>query len=104
MTKADHQKELKKIIKALKPYQPEKIILFGSAARNQFRPGSDLDLLIIKKTKKTFLERNFEARNLIDTLLPFDVFVLTPEEVEKGKRNWQPFVIDILEEGKVIYG
>ena len=30
-------------------YQPEKIILFGSSARGDLNPDSDVDLLIIKR-------------------------------------------------------
>lgn len=102
--KKTYEKEIKRIVDALRAYNPERIILFGSAARGEFRPGSDLDLLIVKKTKKPFLERNIEARGFINTTVPVDIFVLTPKEFEKGKKDWQPFVIDVLEEGKVIYG
>ena len=108
MTKAKlkkiYEREIKRIINALKSYAPEQIILFGSAARGQFKLGSDLDLLIIKKTKKPFLQRNIEARRCIDARIPVDLFVLTPKEIEEGKKNWQPFVIEVLEEGRVIYG
>lgn len=108
MTKANlkklYQKEIKKIVASLKPYAPEKIILFGSAVGDNLTPKSDIDLLLIKKTKKSFLQRGAEARSLIDTPIPLDLFVLTPEEFNNGQKNWQPFVIDVLEEGKVIYG
>lgn len=40
------------LVKKLKPLHPEKIILFGSYAKGGTRANSDIDLLIIKRTKK----------------------------------------------------
>lgn len=102
--KKTYEEEIKRIISDLKTYNPEKIILFGSAARGEFRLGSDLDLLIIKETQKPFLERNIEARGFINPTVPVGIFVLTPKEFERARKNWQPFVVDVLEEGRVIYG
>ncbi len=36
------------IRRVVKVAQPEKIILFGSAARGEMRPNSDVDLLVVK--------------------------------------------------------
>lgn len=49
----DAQKEIKRITKQIvKNYNPEKIILFGSFAYGKPKPSSDIDLLIIKKSRK----------------------------------------------------
>lgn len=102
-----YQQELKKIVSALKAYKPEKIILFGSAARQDVDDFSDIDLLLIKKTTRPFLERNIEAHRLIyDSYgfkIPTDVFVLTPGEIERGLAEQKPFVVDVMSQGKVIY-
>ena len=55
MTKQKLQKNLNQIIKDLKPYKPEKIILYGSCDRDDFEKDSDIGLLIIKKQIKIFL-------------------------------------------------
>ena len=34
------------IFKILEPFQPEKVWIFGSFARNENKPGSDLDLMV----------------------------------------------------------
>lgn len=94
---------VKKIIDQIMPFRPEKIILFGSYAYGRPGPDSDVDLLIVKRTKKTFRERNIEARLLIETPSPIDIFVLTPEEFEKYK-TLNPFIGEIAEHGKVVYG
>jgi len=43
---------IKIIVEELKDYKPEKIILFGSAARSEWNENSDLDFLLIKKNEK----------------------------------------------------
>jgi predicted nucleotidyltransferase len=49
------RKRLEVIIEELKAYNPEKIILFGSSARGEEDEHSDIDLVIIKKTRDRFL-------------------------------------------------
>jgi len=51
------QKSLAALLDALKAYHPQKIILFGSAARGEADAESDLDLLVIKETREPFVER-----------------------------------------------
>ena len=46
----DISKEIQRITEQIiKEYKPDKIILFGSAVRNDMKPDSDVDFLIIKK-------------------------------------------------------
>ncbi len=85
----------------LDKYGPiEKIILFGSAARGETDEYSDLDLIVVKKTGKNFVQRLVEV-----PLLPVhsDVFVYTPEEFEQMKENENPFIMKALESHKIIY-
>lgn len=103
MTPITSQK-FRKIIGALKPYKPLKVILFGSWAWSKPTGDSDIDLLIIKHTKKKLLKRMIEAhRYLFDINLPFDILVMTPKEVEKRINSGDFFVDDILKKGKVLY-
>jgi predicted nucleotidyltransferase len=48
---------LEELINLLKPYDPEKIILFGSRARGEADSYSDYDVVVIKTTDRPFLER-----------------------------------------------
>lgn len=70
-----------KIIESILPYQPEKIIMFGSLAING--TGNDIDLLIIKEdSENSLIERELKIRKLLRGLhMPFDIFVLTPKEL-----------------------
>jgi predicted nucleotidyltransferase len=86
-------------------YKPEKIILFGSAAREDAAPGSDVDLLIIKKDAPPFsADRIMEVSSLIERDVPVDFLVYRPEEFEKRVRLGDPFIGLILKEGRVLYG
>lgn len=94
---------IQSIINQLKTYQPEKIILFGSYAYGKATQDSDVDLLVIKRTTKPFLERQKQVHLLLRTTTAVDVFVLTPKEFEKAK-NYNLFIKEAVETGRIIYG
>ncbi len=82
---------------------PEKIILFGSAARGEMGPDSDLDLLVVKSCEN----RREVARAISESLraigFPKDVLVVTPEDVEEQKDIPGMTIRAALREGKVLY-
>jgi HEPN domain-containing protein/predicted nucleotidyltransferase len=84
-------------------YGPEKIILFGSAARGETDEYSDLDLIVIKKTDKRFVERLVEAGSFISPEVSVDILVYTPEELRAMIEEWNPFIEEALKDGKVLY-
>jgi len=94
----------REIVEALKPYNPEKILLFGSRASKKFKRDSDFDLLVVKETKKPPSERIPEARlHLLKINFPFDVLVMTPKEIKKRLKMGDFFIEEILKKGKVLY-
>ena len=95
--------QISQIIGQIAAYNPEKIILFGSYARGKPHKDSDVDLVLIKKTKDSFGKRLKKVRMLLHTTTPVDVFVFTPQEFEKAKRT-NPFIEEVWRFGKVIYG
>jgi predicted nucleotidyltransferase len=101
-----YQTSLKKIINQLEKYKPEKIILFGSAAQGKWKPGSDVDLFIIKKTNKPHTQRVWEVGKLLfeEMDIPVDVVIYTPEEVRHAQKIRSMFIEKVFEEGKVLYG
>jgi uncharacterized protein len=82
---------------------PEKIILFGSAARGAMGPDSDLDLLVIKGGKfnrhrvTTAIYRNLSGA------IGVDAVVVTPEEVERYRDTHCLVICPALRDGKVVY-
>lgn len=106
-------KTISQIVEDIKPYNPEKIILFGSASKGKRRKDSDIDLLVIKKTKKPMIERMRDIRKLIykDEYYgdrkkfpgPIDVIVYTPAQLKKELELGDFFIEEIIKQGKVIY-
>ena len=74
------------IINQLKSYKPDRIILFGSYASGNPTRESDADLVVIKKTNQSFLERQKQVHLLLRTTTPVDIFIFTPDEFEKAKK------------------
>jgi len=103
--------KIKKLLERLtevivREYQPEKIILFGSYAYGKPDEESDIDLLIIKETDKSFFNRLFEVRKIAsDTRrgYPFEPVVMTPKELEKRLKIGDQFFEEILSKGKILY-
>src|SRR5919197_4488873 len=67
-------------------FQPDRIILFGSQARGDAGPDSDVDLLVVMPFEgiKWKLEAEIDAA-IRDLPLPADVHVATPDEVERRR-------------------
>jgi predicted nucleotidyltransferase len=84
---------------------PRRIILFGSYARGDAVPTSDVDLFIIQDRDLS----NREMRRQIERLLwgrrfGVDLIVRKPEEVERNVNDGNPFYTQsILGEGRVLY-
>jgi predicted nucleotidyltransferase len=84
--------------------QPERIVLFGSAARGEMGPDSDLDVLVVKSgvTHRRRLAQDIYM-NLSGVGVGVDLIVLTPEDVEQQRNSVGSIVGPALEEGRVIY-
>jgi uncharacterized protein len=84
--------------------QPERIILFGSAAREEMGPNSDVDLLVVKGGEFD------QGRVLGDIYVNLhgvgqavDVVLVTPEQLERYKDTHCLVIAPALREGKEIY-
>lgn len=83
---------------------PVKVVLFGSRARGDHQPDSDLDLLIIEKSDVPRIKRSRKYRKALKGFFPAkDIVVWTPEEVDEWKNVPNAFITTILREGKVLY-
>lgn len=77
------QKEIQKVREQIiENYKPEKIILFGSFAYGKSTEDSDLDLLIIKRTKSPRAKRIKDVLIKVKSNLPLEPLVYTPEELD----------------------
>ena len=102
--KKQFELEIAKITQQLiSRYKPEKIILYGSGAYGKIREGSDIDMIIIKKSNKKPHERLREILHLVDYSLDFDPHVFTPQEFAKELKLGEFFVTEAAKKGKVLY-
>src|SRR5947208_2860986 len=91
---------IKRIVEAA---DPERIVLFGSAARGTMGPDSDLDLLVIKGGKfnrnrvTTAIYRNLSGE------IGVDAIVVTPEEAERYRNTHCLVICPAMREGRVVY-
>ena len=85
-------------------FDPEKIILFGSSARGDAGPDSDVDLLVVMPVRGSKREKQLEIRSLLHGIrLAKDIVVSRPEDFD-----WRKDVVGTIEypatkEGKVLY-
>ncbi len=85
-----------RIIGILAPYGVRRIALFGSRARGDHRPGSDLDLLV-RFEKTPSLLRLGELEERLSEALGVRVDLVT-------ERSLSPYIRDVvLREARVIY-
>ena len=84
--------------------QPERIVLFGSAARGEMGPNSDVDLLVVKGG-------NFDQRRVTGDIYlslhgvgqAVDVVVVTPQQVEQHRDTHWMVIAPALREGREVY-
>lgn len=110
MNKADNKKidkEAREIAKIVaEKYNPEKIILFGSAARGNIHKYSDIDLCIIKNTRIPAHKRIwkvYEALRGYEYKYGVEPVVFTPREFNEKKKCGNYFIRNIVKDGKVLY-
>ena len=83
--------------------QPEKIILFGSAARGEMTRHSDVDLLVIKKGADGLDLMGQIYRKLSRVGAAVDVIVVSPQDVERYGDSHALVIKPALREGRVVY-
>ena len=82
---------------------PERIILFGSAARGEMGPHSDVDLLVVTETDDAHRLTADIYGNLFGAGAPVEIVVVTPEQVERYRDTHSFVVKPALREGRVVY-
>ena len=100
----DRQETLREAVRRLVDYfQPERIYLFGSTARGDDRPDSDLDFLVVVPDD-TPVRRFWNVyRELAGLEISVDVKPFLHSDFEK-RRDWLMSLPAIaLREGKVVY-
>ena len=85
-------------------FHPQQVILFGSHARGDAGPDSDVDLLVVMDFEGAARDQVLEIRYALhDILVPKDIIVTRPEDFA-----WRKDIVGTIEwpaarEGKVLY-
>ena len=84
--------------------RPERIILFGSAAKAEMGRDSDIDLLVIEQCPSNVRQESIRLRQALRGLgFPFDVIVISRERFEETKAIVGSIAYPAQKYGKVIY-
>jgi len=85
-------------------FTPDQIILFGSHARGNAGPDSDIDLLVVMPVKGSKRQKQVEVRQAVgDQALAVEIVVSRPEEFAWRKNYIGTIEHPASREGKVLY-
>ncbi|MCC7187202.1 MAG: nucleotidyltransferase domain-containing protein [Anaerolineales bacterium] len=84
-------------------FKPQKIILFGSYARGNPRPDSDVDMLVVMDTPLRDVQQAIQICQQIEYRFGLDLIVHTPKYLAERMKMGDWFLRDVVKEGKVLY-
>lgn len=96
---------IEEIVKRLtKAVRPVRVILFGSAARGEMGPASDVDLLVVVPDGTRRRDASRKAFRALSGLgIAKDVIVVTESDLEEFGDNPSLVIKPALEEGREVY-
>ena len=85
-----------------KDFGASRVLLYGSAARNQLQEGSDIDLLVVLpkvdwEIEKQIVERCFQAELKCSRVISATCF--SNDELTRSPLRVSPFVLNVHREG-----
>lgn len=105
MRRSAERREIRQMVRRIvSRFHPERIILFGSQARGDSGPDSDVDLLVVMPVEGSKREKAVEIGVALHGIrLAKDIIVTTPDEFE-----WRKEIVGTIErpaarEGRVLY-
>lgn len=100
----DQEQLSKLVVQITEAAHPLRIILFGSAVREETGLESDLDLMVVMPEGT---HRRHTAQYLYRVIrgvtIPFDLIVATPSDLEKYRDHPGLIYQTILEQGRTLY-
>jgi len=84
---------------------PLRIVLFGSAARGELRPGSDLDIMVVVPdgSDVRHCERGLHGMQRPGVGVPVDFIVVTPAEFERHRQSMGMVYGEVARDGRELY-
>ena len=84
-------------------FRPEKIVLFGSHARQSAGADSDVDLLVIMRHRGPAARQAALIRRAVPAPFALDLLVRSPQTIRQRLRLGDTFLRDVLGRGRIIY-
>ncbi len=85
-------------------FDPEKVILFGSHARGDAGPDSDVDFLIVMPVNGCKRDKQVEIRLALHHIRAAkDIIVVSPEEFERRRNIVGTIAYPAVRDGKLLY-
>lgn len=106
-TKVDHERraeleaELPLIVERLVRLGARRLVLFGSLARGEVAPTSDIDLLVVLDRPGRYADRLAVVYDAMAARVGVDALVFTSAELAAAAAR--PFMRDILAKGRVLH-
>jgi predicted nucleotidyltransferase len=85
-TNEQFERETQRLLKG----RVEAAYIFGSYGTNDFGQNSDVDVMLVVKTDKPFLDRALDYPDFMDLVPDMDLLVYTPEEFQALTRDPSP--------------
>ena len=87
---------------------PDQVILFGSRARGDYKPSSDVDFVVIqgshRSTSRTRMQDEVQIYKALKGFkVPADILVFKPDDIEYWKDSKNYVLARAVREGKVLY-
>lgn len=84
-------------------FKPDRIILFGSYAYGVPREDSDIDILVVLPFTGKSTRKALEIVGKVRPVIPLDLLVRTPEQVNERIANNDWLMRDVMEKGRTLY-
>ena len=92
------------VTRIVEKFHPKRVIAFGSYARGEHGPDSDLDLIVEMESDKPFWERTLAVSELfVPRDWALDLLVYTPQELADETAIWGTLPQMIEKEARVLY-
>jgi len=91
------------VAEVVRKLNPDLVLLFGSFATGDINEGSDIDILVVADFKETFLDRIRTLMDINTFKIPIEPVGYTLEEFTQMKDRKNPFIMEVLEKGRIMY-
>ena len=102
--RAEIEQELDRwVARIVSEMRPDRIILFGSAARGEAGEDSDIDIVVIAESEASFFDRIGQALDLYEGKREVQALVYTPAEWGQMLAENRDFALTVVADGQVLY-